>query len=301
MVSSLHEAMHSIFGEDPGLFARATRTLDIPPFETPISATSLPTDLTENQPVERRVDTLLRIEAPSGDYVLAVEAQNQPDPRKPSSWAYYLAHLQAKYQLPPVLLVVCPDQRTADWAAREVKIGPPQWSSLRLTPLVLGPGNVPVVRTVEEAARDVPLSVLSAVLHRTDRDVDVILEALVAALKVLDRETAEKLIDLTGQGLDDNTNAIKIWRRLVAADTSFFKSSLSQEIRAEGKAEGEAKDRAAAIFDVLEVRGIPVPEADRDRIASCDDFDTLMRWFRRAVTAKSTAEVFDGDLADTEH
>ncbi|GGL09634.1 hypothetical protein [Streptomyces flaveus] len=297
MVSSLHEAMHSIFGEDPGLFARATRTLDIPPFETPISATPLPTDLTENQPVERRVDTLLRIEAPSGDYVLAVEAQNQPDPRKPSSWAYYLAHLQAKYQLPPVLLVVCPDQRTADWAAQEVKIGPPQWSSLRLTPLVLGPGNVPVVRTVEEAARDVPLSVLSAVLHRTDRDVDVILEALVAALKVLDRETAEKLIDLTGQGLDDNTNAIKIWRRLVAADTSFFKSSLSQEIRAEGKAE----DRAAAIFDVLEVRGIPVPEADRYRIASCDDFDTLMRWFRRAVTAKSTAEVFDDDLADTEH
>ena len=290
MVSSLHEAMHSIFGEDPGLFARATRTLDIPPFETPISATPLPTDLTENQPVERRVDTLLQIEAPSGDYVLAVEAQNQPDPRKPSSWAYYLAHLQAKYQLPPVLLVVCPDQRTADWAAQEVKIGPPQWSSLRLTPLVLGPGNVPVVRTVEEAARDVPLSVLSAVLHRTDRDVDVILEALVAALKVLDRETAEKLIDLTGQGLDDNTNAIKIWRELVAADTSFYKSSLSQELRAEARAED--------IVHLLDRRGIPVSDTERTRITSCDDLDTLTLWFDRAITATSTAEVFAEDPAN---
>ncbi|NGO41241.1 hypothetical protein [Streptomyces ureilyticus] len=294
MVSSLHEAMHSIFGEDPGLFARVTRTLDIPPFETPISATPLPTDLTENQPVERRVDTLLRIEAPSGDYILAVEAQNQPDPRKPNSWAYYLAHLQAKYHLPPVLLVVCPDQRTADWAAQEVKIGPPQWSSLRLTPLVLGPGNVPVARTPEEAASDVPLAVLSAVLHRTDRDVDVILEALVAALKVLDRETAEKLIDLTGQGLDDNTKAIAIWRNLVAADTSFFKSSLSQEIRAEG----EVHRATANILLLLDRRGIPVSDTDRAHITACDDLDTLTLWFERAITATSIAEVFAEDPAN---
>jgi hypothetical protein len=83
----------------------------------------------------------------------------------------------------------------------------------------------------------------------------------------------------------------------VASDTSFFKSSLSQELRAEGKSE----DRAAAILDLLEVRGVPVPDAAHDRITSCDDFDTLMRWFRRAVTAKSTAELFAEDPAGTEH
>ncbi|WP_329547137.1 hypothetical protein OG548_25865 [Streptomyces sp. NBC_01356] len=293
MVSSLHEAMHRVFREDPGLFARATRALDIPPFETPISATPLPTDLTENQPVERRVDTLLRIKAAGGEYLLAVEAQGKPDPDKHSSWAYYMAHLYAKYKLPPVLLVVCQDRKTANWAARPVKIGPPQWPALTLHPLVLGPGNVPVIDTPDAAARDIPLTVLSAVLHGRDRNVDDILKPLAAALRGLaasDPDTATLFTELTSQGLD-KTEAIKIWRQLVAADTSFFTSSLSQEIRAEGEARGRVKD----ILLLLEGRSIPVSDTDRERITTCDDLDTLDRWFRRAITATSTTEVFAED------
>lgn len=59
----------------------------------------------------------------------------------PSPW------IHPQYQLPPLLVVVCHDRATAAWAARHVDIGPSQWPTLTLRPLVLGPDNVPVVTT----------------------------------------------------------------------------------------------------------------------------------------------------------
>lgn len=123
MVSSSHEAMHRIFQEDPGIFARTFRTLGIP-FPAPTAVSLLPTDLTEIQPLERRVDSLLRIDTADGSsYLLAVEAQGKKDPDKPGNWAYYLAHLYAKYRLPPVLLITCQDPGTAHWAGSPIIIG----------------------------------------------------------------------------------------------------------------------------------------------------------------------------------
>ncbi len=82
------------------------------------------TDLTEIRPVERHVDTLLSIDLAGGDsLLLAIEAQGRKDPDKRSSWAYYLAHLYAKFRYPPVLLVVCRDKGTAEWAAEPIRIG----------------------------------------------------------------------------------------------------------------------------------------------------------------------------------
>ncbi|GDY85240.1 hypothetical protein SAVCW2_44390 [Streptomyces avermitilis] len=250
----------------------------------------------------RQLAHLLRIpgllQTVEGDFLLAVEAQGKKDLDKPHSWAYYLAHLYAKYKLPPVLLVVCQDRNTAAWAALPVDIGPPEWPALTVRPLVLGPDNVPMVSAPAEAARDIPLAVLSAMLHGRDRGIDAILKALAAALKgleVLDPETATIFVELTSQGLD-KTWAAKIWRDLVAVDTSFFTSSLSQEIRAEG----EAKGRAADILRILDRRGIPVADTDRERITSCDDLDALTLWFDRAITAASIAEVFAEDLSDQE-
>ncbi|RII11674.1 hypothetical protein DSC45_27575 [Streptomyces sp. YIM 130001] len=93
MVSSSHETMHRIFQHDPGLFSRVSQFpgADIP---RPVRAPTLPTDLTEDSPVERRVDTLLRFDFDTtgqGAFLLAVEAQGKKDPDKPASWAYYVA------------------------------------------------------------------------------------------------------------------------------------------------------------------------------------------------------------------
>ncbi|MFE2459707.1 hypothetical protein [Streptomyces sp. NPDC059402] len=290
MVSSSHETLHRIFQEDPGLFVRAVKGVGVT-FADPVAAVPFPTDLTENRPVERRVDTLLRLETGDGArFLLAVESQGKPDSDKPASWAYYLSHLHAKYRLPPLLLVVCADRRTADWASRHVDIGPVQWPSLTVRPLVLGPDSLPVINSPDEAARDIPLTVLSAAVHRRDPDAGAILKALATALKELsadDESTASKFIELTEQGLGA-TPAANLWRQIMAADLSFFQSQTAQKLRAEGRAVG----RAEAILLLLGDRGVEVPEEARERILGCQDLDVLGVWFRRAVTAVSVAEVF---------
>ncbi|MBI2566130.1 MAG: transposase [Candidatus Schekmanbacteria bacterium] len=60
-----------------------------------------------------------------------------------------------------------------------------------------------------------------------------------------------------------------------------------------GREEGIAVGEAKALLAVLAVRGLPLTEAQRNRILSCESGDCLERWLRRAVTASSAAEVFE--------
>jgi hypothetical protein len=45
-------------------------------------------------------------------------------------------------------------------------------------------------------------------------------------------------------------------------------------------------------LSVLEIRGIPVPKATRDRITTCTDLDTLTLWFDRSLTATTAEDLF---------
>ncbi|WP_406137251.1 hypothetical protein [Streptomyces sp. NBC_01089] len=298
MVNSSHEAMHRIFQEDPGIFTRTFGALGIP-FPDAVAVSQLPTDLTETKPLERRLDTLLRVDtAGGGGYLLAVEAQGRKDPAKHSSWAYYLAHLHAKYGLGPVLLVVCQDESTARWATGPIRIGPPEWPSLTVRPLVLGPHNVPAVTDASVAARDVPLAVFSAITHGKKPYAAAILKALAPALKTVDPDTATILAELTELGLGNNP-AAAIWRNLMAADLSFFRSETSQRLRAEGRAEGEARGEAQgeakSVLRILDRRGIETDQAVIDRITTCADPDTLLNWLDRALTATTADDLFTED------
>ncbi|MCN9241971.1 hypothetical protein NGF19_14420 [Streptomyces sp. RY43-2] len=118
-------------------------------------------------------------------------------------------------------------------------------------------------------------------------------------LEVSDPEAATRYVELTAQGLGEKTRAIEIWRQLVAIDTSFFVSALSEEIRDQGRAEGRTEGRseagAAGVLRILDLRSVPLTDADRERVTSCKDLDTLARWFDRAITAESAAEVFADD------
>ncbi|MFH8800094.1 hypothetical protein ACH4F6_10935 [Streptomyces sp. NPDC017936] len=282
MVNSPHEAMHRIFQEYPGLFTGVSKVLGLPVIQ-PTAVTVLPTDVTESQPVERRVDTLLRFDG-DAPLLLAVEAQNARDPKKPASWAYYLSYLYTKYKTPPLLLVVCQDRTTAEWAARTVRIGPERWAALTLRPLVAGPHNMPRITDPDEARADLALAALSAITHAKDSGVDGILKALSTALRDVPESVADPIVEFTARGLDSVRRAADFWRNLVAVDLSFYKSSISEEIRAQRRAED--------ILLVLEARGLDVSDAVRERIAGCDDPDLSREWLTRAITVDSAEGIF---------
>ncbi|MFJ7064101.1 hypothetical protein [Streptomyces sp. NPDC101115] len=291
MVSSPHEAMHRIFQHDLHLFSRLSSVLGLP-LPQPVEITVLPNDLTEASPVERRVDTLLRLDsANDGSLLLAIEAQGKKDPAKPASWAYYTAFLWTKYRLPTALLVVCQDRATAQWAGRPVVSGPPHMPTLTIQPVVVGPHNMPVITDPAEARADLALTTLSAITHAGDPDIGAILKALSTALRDVPEDVADPIIELTTQGLEKRP-ALELWRNLVAVDLSFYKSVISEEIRDEGRTQGRAQGSADAILIILRQRGLDVSDDARQRITGCDDPEVLRRWVARAVTASSTEEIF---------
>jgi hypothetical protein len=60
---------------------------------------------------------------------------------------------------------------------------------------------------------------------------------------------------------------------------------------ARGQARGLARGKADAILQFLEVRGVAVSPAQRQRILECSDPDRLDGWLRRAALASSADEV----------
>ncbi len=219
--------------------------------------------------------------------LLAVEAQGKQVPDKPASWAYYASYLLTKYRLQPMLLVICQDRATAEWAARPVDFGPRQWPLLTLRPLVAGPHNMPVITDPAEVRKDLALATLSAITHARNPDVGAILKAVTTVLQDTPRTVTDPIIELVARGLGKHP-AAELWRKLVAVDLSFYKSPLFEEVRAEGEARRAAKD----VLAVLAERGIDVPEEAHQRITSCGDLEILHRWLLRAVTAPSTDEIF---------
>jgi hypothetical protein len=65
------------------------------------------------------------------------------------------------------------------------------------------------------------------------------------------------------------------------------------EGKTEGKTEGKAEGMAECVLRVLEVRGVPVSDAVRERITSCTDLDRLDDWLDRSVTVSRAEELFE--------
>jgi hypothetical protein len=61
----------------------------------------------------------------------------------------------------------------------------------------------------------------------------------------------------------------------------------------EARALGRVEEAAHNLLTVLEVRGIAVPDAARERILAQKDREHLERWLAKAIVAASVGEVID--------
>jgi hypothetical protein len=291
MVGSSHEALHRIFQKDPELLTRTLQRVLHVPFPRPTEIAALNVDLTEIEPVERRVDTLLRAKTDEGTYLLVVESQGKTDERKRGSWPYYLSYLCEKYRCEPVLIVITQSSATAKWASRPIRLGFPGWHSLTVRPLVLGPDNVPVIADEKQAEADPPLAVLSAMTHGRGPGAVAILESLASALRTIDSDSAAVFAQFVDSCLVD-PQAKQMWRKLMTAIQYFWRHPLAEQVREEGREQGRIQTQQEMILRVLEWRGIPVSDAVRERVLACADPDQLEVWAQRAVHVTDAAELF---------
>jgi len=167
-------------------------------------------------------------------------------------------------------------------------------SSGGVTPLVLGPSAIPVVRDPDEARREPELAVLSAIAHGHDSDSDnaarIAMSALVACLD-LDDGRAMFYADVIRQALGEAARAA-LEALMQDPQHREFKSDFARKYVALGRAEGEAKGEAKAILRVLERRGVSLTHEERERVLACTDLATLETWLDRAVVVTTAAEVF---------
>jgi hypothetical protein len=288
MPSTPHEVVIDMFTERPDLVAPLLSALgcELPDYETVEPRSERAAVVA---PTEYYADAVLALRR-GGETVLAVvlEVQLRRDPDKPWSWPVYTASLRARMKCPVLLLVICPDSRTAKWAAQPLDFGygnPPT----TLTPLVLDPSAVPVVTDPDVATELPELAVLSAVAHPQHPENTQIWRAVAAGLRTLGADPALRYHDFI---LTMLPRAVRpAWEAFMSTGLRDynFTSDFARKYIAEGEALGESK----SILTVLDARGIDVPDRVRDAITSCDDLDQLQKWLRRALEINQADELLD--------
>ncbi|MFF5358102.1 hypothetical protein ACFY4I_01670 [Streptomyces scabiei] len=204
---------------------------------------------------------------------------------------YYVSYLQSKYRLPVLLLVVCQDRRTAKWASGPFDCGTRGWITQRTHPMVVGPDNLPVITDARTAANNLAMAAFSALTHARSARINDILDALGRALQATD----EKAVDYFYEFLEINlrgTPAGEKWRDIMSF-VSYFPGRGT--VRETAYLEGEAK----GVLRVLEVRGVPVTEDVRERIASCTDLTLVSAWLDRAGAVERAEDLFSDRAAET--
>ncbi len=246
-------------------------------------------DLNQLAPIELRADLVLVFylgEVPV--LVIVVEVQRAPDPDKLKSWPAYVAELVNRHGCPCYLVVVAEDELTADWAGQPNPYFQPNSPFL---PLVLAPGDVPVVDSTQQALSCPEAALLSLTVHgRGPRGLDV----AAALVQVAPRWKQEyKLICamLLMQLLDpEQRHALEV--RFGMDLTEWYRNNENEAIRrswVRGKDEGKAE----AVLKVLQARGLALTPAQKEQILHCQDAATLDRWLVRALTATTAGEVLE--------
>ena len=293
MPSFPHELPLELFRRRPELVPHLLKLLqvELPPYR---EVRIVESDLTELTPTEYRADLVLTLhddDAPVEGIV--AEAQLSIDQNKEYSWPHYITGARAKLRIPVVLLVVCDDEKVANWARQEIVIG----GDWRYRPIVLGPKQVPWVRTPELAQQLPELAVLSAVTHGNEpAGMEVLLPAI-AAFQTLDEERKGFYYDVVLRSLNEAMRRaleqeLKMQPRKYEYQSDFARTYFGQGL-AEGEAKGEVKGRAEALLTVLQVRGMALDVPTRERIVGCTDSEQLQRWIVRAATASSLHEVLE--------
>ena len=296
MPSSTHEAICELFRSRPELAAELVGDrLGVPlPRYREVRLRS--ENVTDDRLAELRADAVVEHWDAERNFALIVEVQLKKDAEKLYSWPFYLMGLRYRLRCPVKLVVVCPPRSVAEWASQTIDLDHP---GMRLTPLVIGPEQIPVVIEPDEAARNPELAVLSALAHGAGPDGPKTLDVLPDAYGALDRDHRAlyhdvifAVLPLAARSYLETMMKLKGYEYQSDFARHYFGEG-NAEGKAEGKAEGEIAGAVKVILMVLSGRGICVSPDVRDRIAGCTDPAQLEVWAERAGVVSTAGELFD--------
>jgi hypothetical protein len=123
MPSQLHETLTELFRHRPPLAAELAECVGVK-LPAYVQARLDSGELTDLVPTQWRADAVVTLSNVDGAPVLAVviEVQLRRDRDKHYSWPAYLTNLRARLRCPVLLLVICPESRTAAWCASPPKV-----------------------------------------------------------------------------------------------------------------------------------------------------------------------------------
>ena len=265
-------------------------------------------ELTEVVPTQYQADLVVLLLEGKPCFAIVVEVQLRRDEDKRKSWPLYLTSLRARVSCPTALLVVAPEAAVARWCAQPIALGHP---GFMLQPLVLGPEAIPVILDEQVAREDTELAVLSAMAHGRKEVGASIASTVLAAVGGLETERVELYVDLVLGSL--GKAARSALEELMERGTYQYQSDFARKYIAKGRAEGREeglqkgreegllKGREEGLFEgertallkVLEARGLVVKQRARQRILACTNPAQLERWLRKAVSIRSTEELFE--------
>jgi hypothetical protein len=295
MVTAQHEGLNKI----ATLNLEYTREMLRALFDLPVpkegAARLASPDRSEADPGVCRADNAILYGTGEERFGVIVETQRDQDDDKLYAWLEYIANFRARERCPACLVVICPTRKAARWAAREIHTGHP---GLILKALIIHAGNTPVITDLAQATENIGLAIISAITQSEHPKFATIFAVLQQALDHIDTEQAwryARYVNLSLLG-----DAQEEWNRGMSTMTYPYQGEYVEGLLAEGKIRGLAEGKiqgeiaraARAVIEVLEVRGLVVSEAVRQRVTACEDLGVLDQWHIRAITAESVEDVF---------
>jgi hypothetical protein len=290
--SMLHEVLVDLFRESPQvLLDLLGDRLDTP---DPSSLRFEPDEPNLSQLKEIDADLVLRVYDANGQLLCAliIEVQLSEKAAKARAWSAYQTGIHRRLGCPTFVIVIAIDPVVAAWAA-----GPFCTGQNIFRPLVLGPGQVPIVTSVDQARANLELTLLSGLAHHDEPETEKIGEALWRSLEHHQPDRGAFYWDLFLNAINEATKRSLKMRLENYRPQSEWGKRLYNDGRIaghnDGCNEGRMAGEANALTLVLDARGLSMSPKHRMRIESCTDPDQLRSWVCRAATATSIGGVFD--------
>lgn len=305
MPSHLHDALVELVREQPRFAAHLLRSvIGLEEIGEPVLRKSSES-ATDLQPPELRTDAVFELRDRAGNLQRAVifEVQLEWSADKRYSWPAYLAVLRRQLRCPVALVILTMKASVARRLSEPIDLDGVGGS--RVTPLVVGPTDVPVVMDQDRADAMPELAVLSVVAHADTPQAAEIGRCALAASAKLDDHRAAFYADIVFAYISE---AARVHLEAIMGLENYkFQSDFAKRFVAEGLAEGlakglaegltkgEAKGRQSTLLAILDARGLVLSETQLARIEACADIEVLERWARAAAVATSTDLIFEGD------